>query len=348
MNTRSRVIIGATMAVAAVATAVVGVTGVQPAAQAAGCPSYKFFGVKGSGEGSTAEGYGIVVNAVRESLAKKVSGGEATAIDYPAIPVSLNLSYKKDYSVSVNEGINVLQSKAASFHTRCPATPIVFAGYSQGAQVAGDVYQSISQGVRDKTTLVMLGDSRFNPGQSDINAGNFNKDRHGIWAAWFAGWSHTLRSFKPSEYGSVRSYCVVYDPICNYTAGNFFNCIPFPGWYCIHSKYLEFGYPDDAATWIQSRLPQAQSSPAGAKSYAYRVTGTGGVGVKVRSGPTTASAKLSTVAEGGTINIVCQAHGQRVLAQSDIWDRLTNGGWVYDWYTTTPVTGGFSPPIPQC
>jgi hypothetical protein len=36
------------------------------------------------------------------------------------------------------------------------------------------------------------------------------------------------------------------------------------------------------------------------------------------------------------------------VGTSNIWDRLSNGSYISDWWTTTPVTGGFSPGIPRC
>jgi hypothetical protein len=35
-------------------------------------------------------------------------------------------------------------------------------------------------------------------------------------------------------------------------------------------------------------------------------------------------------------------------AASAVWDRLTSGDWVSDFYIDTPNIGTFSPPIPPC
>jgi hypothetical protein len=52
------------------------------------------------------------------------------------------------------------------------------------------------------------------------------------------------------------------------------------------------------------------------------------------------------------VNVVCQTTGELVSAsdgQTDVWDRLTDGGYVTDMYVDTPNSRhGFSPPIPQC
>lgn len=342
------------VAIAAILSAL-GIFASAPSANASTCPTYQFIGVRGSGEtNSDGEGYGVPVNAMRKSLATRISGGDATFINYPAIPVNIaDPHYRDNYRLSINAGMNTLSSFISSFHTRCGSTPIVLAGYSQGAHVVGDVYQSVNQGTRDKTTLVMFGDPRFNPAQPQVNFGNFSSARHGIWTAWF-NHGNASRTFSSGQYSSVRSYCLLYDPVCNYTAGNGFNCRPNA--YCVHTRYIDFGYTDDAAKWAEGRVrgmmpaaaPVQQPTPAAARSYVYHVANTGGSGLRVRPSPAAVGAPLYGIPEGGTLSITCQVHGQRVLSGSDIWDRLTDGGWVYDWYTTTPNIGAFSPPIPVC
>ena len=57
-------------------------------------------------------------------------------------------------------------------------------------------------------------------------------------------------------------------------------------------------------------------------------------------------------ARGLRLAIICQAVGQTTIgangASSAIWDRLSTGGFVPDFYVNTPNVGSFSPPIPPC
>jgi uncharacterized protein YraI len=69
--------------------------------------------------------------------------------------------------------------------------------------------------------------------------------------------------------------------------------------------------------------------------------------VNLRQGPTTSSAIVGSLPGNTTIEIVCQTVGSNVNG-STIWDQLTGGAYVSDWYTTTPVVGDYSPGIPQC
>jgi hypothetical protein len=92
--------------------------------------------------------------------------------------------------------------------------------------------------------------------------------------------------------------------------------------------------------------------------YTYVVEGTcadGACGLHIRSGPGYSEyAVVGSLGEGAEVQIVCQGLGETVGPSpskgtaSDIWDKLTNGGWVSDLYISTPDTGTWSPPIPQC
>jgi surface antigen len=89
--------------------------------------------------------------------------------------------------------------------------------------------------------------------------------------------------------------------------------------------------------------------------FVHHVTGTcrdGACGLTIRSGPGyTGYAALGALPEGAEADVVCQAIGQTVsngYAASSIWDRLTDGRWVSDFYLDTPSIGTWSPPIPQC
>jgi hypothetical protein len=72
-----------------------------------------------------------------------------------------------------------------------------------------------------------------------------------------------------------------------------------------------------------------------------------GFGLTVRSGPSSSDTITGHLAEGQPISIHCQVTGTTVNGSS-IWDQLTGGGYISDYYTTTPIFAGFSPGLPQC
>ncbi|GIH06414.1 hypothetical protein Rhe02_44810 [Rhizocola hellebori] len=85
--------------------------------------------------------------------------------------------------------------------------------------------------------------------------------------------------------------------------------------------------------------------PAEATWDGYRVTGTGGVGLKVRTDPYNSGAGVVTVLSDGTaFSAVCAVRARDVLGNT-VWHRISAPvqGWISDYYTTTP---GFNQYIP--
>jgi surface antigen len=95
--------------------------------------------------------------------------------------------------------------------------------------------------------------------------------------------------------------------------------------------------------------------PPAPQYFVYHVTGTcrdGACGLTLRAGPGYSGyAAVGGLPEGAEVDVTCQATGETVsngYASSAIWDRLTNGDWVSDFYVSTPNIGTWSPAIPQC
>ncbi|HET9849731.1 MAG TPA: CHAP domain-containing protein [Candidatus Dormibacteraeota bacterium] len=90
-----------------------------------------------------------------------------------------------------------------------------------------------------------------------------------------------------------------------------------------------------------SYTPPTPSQPSG---HPYRTTDF----VRERSGPGTRYRSLGVLAPGQGITIVCQVRSSSVIRGTAIWDRLSNGSYITDYYTTTPAFNQFSPGIPHC
>ena len=88
--------------------------------------------------------------------------------------------------------------------------------------------------------------------------------------------------------------------------------------------------------------PGVQAAVAG-----YRVYNTGKAHLQERSGPSQKYPVVRKLTVGTPVDISCQDYGQAINGSS-IWDRLSDGGWVSDFYISTPGHGVFSPGIPQC
>lgn len=80
----------------------------------------------------------------------------------------------------------------------------------------------------------------------------------------------------------------------------------------------------------------------------------GSLGVTARTGPGTGFAAVGKLYNGQQIDIACQTRGSRVGVglpgtPTDVWDRLNNGWYITDYYTsTTGLNGSYTPGIPQC
>ncbi|HYM49437.1 MAG TPA: CHAP domain-containing protein [Candidatus Limnocylindrales bacterium] len=94
--------------------------------------------------------------------------------------------------------------------------------------------------------------------------------------------------------------------------------------------------------------PQPPSQPVAAffptAGHPYRTTDF----LRMRSGPSTRAQTIGFLGNGARIMIVCQTRSSSVINRDPIWDRLSNGAYVSDYYTTTPAVRTFSPGLPRC
>jgi hypothetical protein len=107
------------------------------------------------------------------------------------------------------------------------------------------------------------------------------------------------------------------------------------------------------ATAVLTALIALATTAAQAASGPYYVTGTGSNGLTERAAPSPSATIVGHLANGATVYINCQTSGGSYAtggtpSTDSIWDQLTNGAYVADWWTTTPAVGTFSPGIPQC
>jgi uncharacterized protein YraI/surface antigen len=96
-------------------------------------------------------------------------------------------------------------------------------------------------------------------------------------------------------------------------------------------------------------VPAPPSAPSAPASNNYQIAipqATNGT-VNERSGPGTNYSVVGTIADGSPITISCQTSGSSVGGTS-IWDQLSSGPFVSDYYTNTPTIDGFTTTIPQC
>jgi uncharacterized protein YraI len=90
------------------------------------------------------------------------------------------------------------------------------------------------------------------------------------------------------------------------------------------------------------------TAPPGSTPQTHHVTGVSGGRLYERTGPGASYASMGSLPNGATIQIACQTTGSMVNNTSDIWDLLTTGYFVSDYYVDTPEVGKYSPGIAQC
>ncbi|GAB2473753.1 hypothetical protein GCM10027063_13590 [Promicromonospora xylanilytica] len=89
----------------------------------------------------------------------------------------------------------------------------------------------------------------------------------------------------------------------------------------------------------------AVNAPVATVARTYRVTSS--TSLNARSGPSTSYPVLRAHAPGSALSVVCQGTGQKV-GTTRVWDRLTSGAWVSDYFVSTPSRTGFSTALPRC
>jgi hypothetical protein len=198
------------------------------AAPAPSCPKYVFYDSRGSGEdkgGISKPGSRLLLGFLqrlrswknRSSVAQETNPYEAVGVFsfnkdiINGIGAVLHAGEVGDYWKSVSHGednlTRFIKHQVASPCGRSGATKLILLGYSQGAQVTGNVYEELyphlSKSERaDIAAVVLWGDPRYNP--LDGTADRDSRLLLGLLGP---------RSRFPDP-GKVFSYCNTHDPIC--------------------------------------------------------------------------------------------------------------------------------------
>ncbi len=107
------------------------------------------------------------------------------------------------------------------------------------------------------------------------------------------------------------------------------------------ARYIHFTAAP-AMTPLPPATPSVQPSPPTSREYHTTAA------LRARTGPGTMFAVVRVIPSGATIQIACQVRSGSIINGSGIWDRLTDGTYVTDFYTTTPAFNDFTPGVPRC
>jgi hypothetical protein len=364
------------MVVAGLASASSG-TGVGPepgGSSSDGCPKIVVYYSRGSGQGidgvadaATPAGgrRGFdnpgfhLFNALVSRYTARVVGSMANA--YTAVAVTsplpllkrriVNLLVGRQYFASVATGVQSLKRNLTDLVRMCHDSWLVLVGYSQGAQVTRTALSSLeSEAQRRIAGVVLFGDPYFAPGEENVqNQPGYDPNQRGILRQVPGLHLPTV----PAAYGGrVFSWCNAHDVICQGVHGL------QNGW-AEHNTYWRDAQA--AADVVAVKLSSLGVQPLSSSTQQpveqrFHVTGTCDLGTCALaewSGPGTASfSARSALHDGQDVRIVCQAMGETVTGRSGgtsaIWDKLEDGGFVSDYYISTPGVGTFSSSLPRC
>jgi uncharacterized protein YraI len=96
---------------------------------------------------------------------------------------------------------------------------------------------------------------------------------------------------------------------------------------------------------IVSSSPPAHAINMPSSPFQYNIYGT--VSPGEYAAPSATSKQVGVLPIGNEVDLRCQEAGS-VVKGSAVWDQLTNGEWVSDYFVDTPNIGDFSYPIPIC
>lgn len=225
----------------------------RPGPASSTCADYIVIDSRGSGErgGLSAPG-AVFYPTFRAAVLRRDRAAKVAVIPngYPAwgsIPtlISALANLPQRYHQSVVEGKDWLSGRLDRLLTTCPQSRFVLTGYSQGAHVAGDVYQNISS--RRIIGVVLFGDPKFNSADPAARGGKSGLDG--------ALGTRPLFRSQPGKHstGHALSYCHDRDPVCQGVSRLRYGST--------HHRYDGTGEPQQAAEHIARFATTVSQAP---------------------------------------------------------------------------------------
>jgi hypothetical protein len=325
-----------------------------------GCPEIILYFSRGSGQAigpteTRGDPLGLANPGLQlyQALAAQYGSANVASIanGYPAVAISWRLvRTSRVYGPSVAAGRRSLKRNLADLARLCPRSQLILGGFSQGAEVTHSALPELGEQERRHIVAVALfGDPLFAAAEQNVQA---EQSREGAvsFDSGLRGIRYLLAKPQPiaSAYADrVFSWCHGFDIVCQ--------GLRIRSRFKTHKTYAD-EIPTAIAT-IGQRLRTVGIVPEASPAlYTYRIVNTchgGTCGLAEWSGPGTASfSAVGSLYDGQSVSITCQAMGENVTGadggSSAVWDRLTDGAFVSDYYIDTPNYGVYSPAIPRC
>lgn len=151
------------------------------------------------------------------------------------------------YYNSVERAKDSLRQQLDDIASQCPSTRVFLVGYSQGAQVVGDVYQE--QARPDVVGVALFGDPYYNHSDSSDRFGLNIKPKQRI-KTKLDGALAAPKPRKAFNSKQVMAFCHQEDPVCQAPLSSFELAHFGTGQ---HKNYDQFGEPEAAAKYFSGR-----------------------------------------------------------------------------------------------
>ena len=319
-----------------------------------GCPQVILYFSRGSGQEVGGAGVGLASPGIDLYKALKARYGAgnvgAVANGYPAVAIRRRVLGKMlpdpraiaRYGKSVASGVRSARRNILDLLRLCPHSYLLVGGYSQGAQVTRAVLAKLNDRAQKRIgAVVLFGDPYFDPSEATVtDFPSIARKRRGILLQRPRAKAPQIDA---AYTGRTFSWCHPGDFICQGPRGA--------------RKGQHGNYGNDVNAVL--RKAAGPLGRLGVKPpttvYRYTVAGTCTVGVcglAEWAGPGTSFEAVGAAYEGQQVDITCQALGAAVSGSnrktSSIWDKLSSGAFIPDYYVNTPGIGVRSPPIPPC
>jgi hypothetical protein len=166
----------------------------------------------------------------------------------------------------------------------------------------------------------------------------------GVYAHLFSGAKHLSEVFSSTTYARPDAIWIArWD---NNTALTGWQGIPNAHWANYQRAKQYEGDHDETHGSVRINIDSDRfDAPVATVKYVYRATST--TPLNARRGPSTASSVVRTYPQGANVEVICQTPGSSV-GSTKVWDKLSDGTYVTDYYVSTPSQSTYSPPLPRC
>jgi hypothetical protein len=270
-----------------------------------------------------------------QQVQSRVPDAQGLGLPYEAASITPEraLDLSSEYWTSVGFGDQILGGYVRQEIAACPYQRIAIIGYSQGAQVVGNLlpFWGIDPNVVNHIAGILLfGDPRFNPADP-FDQGDYSPSQSGVF---------TARTISSIWWDKMRSYCRSQDFVCNWSLGNLAACPQDSPAHCGHYGYQESGLAADGGAWLGNLIqglpplgspqPPPPPPPPAAQMFIR-----GDSAVFARTGIGTSWTQETD--PGTATKIASSSTGVQMLiaADSSVWAKtgIGYGGWVQE---TTP------------